>query len=86
MWLLKLHIAFSVLCLLTFYGFLKISRDTIKRNGYGEENKKKKSSLSIAWVFFVPFLNVMALISLLIMIGTKKEELDKWKAEQEKER
>lgn len=41
MWLLKFHVSFSVLCMLTFYGFWKIYREQIKENGYGGNEKEK---------------------------------------------
>lgn len=48
MWLLKLHFAFSILCLITFFGVMMFSQDVLKRNGYVDEieGKKKYSILS----------------------------------------
>lgn len=81
MWLLKLHFSISVLCLLTFLGFRMISRDQIKENGYGGVNKK----MSAYFIFFVPVLNILSVIVLLMMIAMKKEDLEKkceeWKNE-----
>jgi len=83
MWLLKLHFAISILCLLTFAGFKTIGKDAIKNNGY-ENNEKKKKSILAYWIFFVPLLNIMATISILVMISTKKTDLDKWVEEHKK--
>ena len=83
MWLLKLHFAISILCLLTFVGFKTIGKEAMKNNGYESNEKKKKSILSY-WIFFIPLLNIMAVIILLIMIGTKKADLDKWVEEHQK--
>lgn len=43
MWLLKLHFAFSILCLITFFGVMMFSQDVLKRNGYMIEIKGKKN-------------------------------------------
>lgn len=81
MWLLKLHFSISVLCLLTFLGFRMISREQIKKNGYGSTNKK----ISAYFIFFVPILNILSVIVLLMMIAMKKEDLEnkceEWKNE-----
>lgn len=81
MWLLKLHFSISILCLLTFLGFRMISREQIKENGYGGVNKKK----SAYFIFFVPILNILSVIVLLMMITMKKDDLEKkceeWKNE-----
>lgn len=74
MWLLKLHFAVSILCILTFVGFKTVFGETIKNNGYAvSENKTKITGYLI---FFVPLLNILAVIVLLVMIGVKKEDLD----------
>jgi hypothetical protein len=74
MWLLKLHLAFSILCILTFVGFSTVFKETIKNNGYAiSENKKQ---ITAYLMFFVPLLNILAVIVLLVMISVKKEDLD----------
>lgn len=79
MWLLKLHFSISVLCFLTYMGFRAVFKEKMKENGYLQEKKKKKLS---AWLlFFVPFLNIMLVITLFLMIGMKKDELEKKCAE-----
>ena len=83
MWLLKLHFAISILCLLTFVGFKTVGKDAIKNNGYGSSEEKKKSILAY-WIFFVPLLNIMATILILVMISVKKTDLDKWAEEHQK--
>lgn len=82
MWLLKLHFSISVLCFLTYMGFKAVFKDKMKENGYLQEKKKKKLS---AWLlFFVPFLNIMLVITLFLMIVMKKDDLEK-KCEELKE-
>ena len=81
MWLLKLHFAVSVLCILTFIGFSKVGKEAIKNNGYIDDEEKKKNITSY-WIFFIPILNILCVIVLLVMIGTKKTDLDKWVEEQ----
>ena len=76
MWLLKLHFAISVLCLLTFVGFKHVGKDIIKQNGWVDDTKKKKSILAY-WIFFVPILNFLVLIMEFFMLGMKKGEFDK---------
>lgn len=54
MWLIKLHIAFSVLCLVTFLGFRTVFRDAIKQNGWIPETKggeKTKQTFRISYAF-----------------------------------
>ena len=81
MWLLKLHFAISVLCLLTFIGFRTVGNEAIKNNGYIDDEKKKKG-VTAYWIFFIPILNIICVIVLFVMIGTKKTDLDKWLEEQ----
>lgn len=82
MWLLKLHFSISVLCFLTYMGFKAVFKDKMKENGYWQEKKKKKLS---SWLlFFVPILNILLVVTLFLMIGMKKDELEK-KCEELKE-
>ena len=74
MWLLKLHLAFSILCILTFVGFSTVFKETIRNNGYAVSENKKQITAYL--MFFVPLLNILAVIVLLVMVGVKKEELD----------
>ncbi len=74
MWVLKLHFAISILLLITFYGFGKVCKDIIKKNGWLKEKKKKKT---FAWlVFFVPIMNVLIVILLFMMILVKEEDFE----------
>lgn len=77
MWLLKLHFAVSVLCLITFIGFRAVFREVIKDNGWFDEDKKRKKILTGYLVFFVPILNIFAVIIMLIMVSMKKKDFDK---------
>lgn len=78
MWLLKLHFSVSILCLLTFIGFSKVFKDTIKANGYLIE-EMKKAKLTSYYVFFIPLLNLFLVTTLFIMINMTKEEVEKYK-------
>jgi len=75
MWLLKLHFAFSILCLITFIGFKIVCKDIIvKVNGW--EMSEKRPNLFSWLIFFVPILNVLAVLCLFIMISMKKSEFE----------
>lgn len=74
MWLLKFHIAFSILCIITFCGFAKVCKEQIKQNGWLGEKKKKEFFL---WsLFFVPIMNVLFVFLLFMMIIMKKEDFE----------
>ena len=75
MWLIRLHIAISILCLITFLGFVKVFKETIRNNGWLLE-KKKKVKL-VAWlVFFVPIMNIMMVLVVFLTIGMKKADFE----------
>lgn len=76
MWLLKLHFSVSIMCLLTFIGFREIAKDQIKENGYMSNHKKK--SIWAYWIFFIPIMNVMCVVTLFMMIFMKKNELEEF--------
>lgn len=76
MWLLKFHIAFSILCLLTVYGFAIMFREQIKKNGW-TNRENKKPSIRVAEVSFIPILNVFQVITVFIMIGMTRDEFEK---------
>lgn len=77
MWLLKLHFAISVLCLLTFHGFGAVYKQQIKDNGWGNDNEKKKRITGLSFFFFVPIMNILLVVVLFMMIGVKKKDYDK---------
>jgi hypothetical protein len=88
MWLLKLHFAFSILCMITFFGVMMFSKDVLKRNGYVDEIEGKKniryclkhirSSISLILLMFVPILNVSGIIIIFQMIRMSKDEFMDW--------
>lgn len=88
MWLLKLHFAFSILCLITFFGVMMFSQDVSKRNGYMIEIKGKKnirnylrcirSFISLILLMFVPILNISGVIIIFQMIRMSKDEFMDW--------
>ena len=75
MWLLELHIAISVLCLITFTGFSRIFRDKILSNGW-IDGEIKKSGIKRWLIFFVPLLNLLMITVLFVMIIKTKQEVD----------
>lgn len=75
MWLLKLHFAISILCILTFVGVKAVFKEQVKNNGYSAEGDNKKKP-SIWIIFFTPILNVLIILVLFVMITVKKEDLD----------
>lgn len=77
MWLIKLHIAVSILCLITFIGFWVVCKETIKSNGWLSD--AKKGSVLVYLAFFVPIMNVLMVLVLFLMIGMKKEEWERFK-------
>lgn len=76
MWLLKLHFAFSILCFITFIGFRTICKQALMDNGWGS-NGKKKSDFVLLLDCFVPFMNIIIVILLLVMISMKKSDFEK---------
>lgn len=88
MWLLKLHFAFSILCLITFFGVMMFSKDVLKRNGYVDEIEGKKniryylrcirSFISLILLMFIPILNISGVIIIFQMIRMSKDEFIDW--------
>lgn len=75
MWLIRLHIAISILCLITFLGFGKVFKETIRNNGWLLD-KKEKVKL-VAWlVFFVPIMNILMVLVMFLTIGMKKADFE----------
>ena len=74
MWLLKLHGALSILLMITFFGFSRVYKETIRQNGWFSEGIKKKYSILL--LFFVPIMNVLIVLLLFLMIGMKKEDFE----------
>ena len=81
MGLIKFHIAFSLLCLITFWGFTKAFYNKIKEHGYINNDSNMKYDMTInlgIWSFFVPIMNVLIVIVLFVMIFVKKDDLLKF--------
>lgn len=88
MWLLKLHFAFSILCMMTFFGVMMFSKDVLKRDGYVDEIEGKKniryylrcirSFISLILLMFVPVLNISGVIIIFQMIRMSKDEFMDW--------
>ena len=84
MWLLKLHFAFSLLCILTFLGFKTVGKKNIEDNEWRDKDEKVKKNIFAYWVFFVPILNVLLVIILFVMILIPKKDVDKFIEENKK--
>ena len=88
MWLLKLHFAFSILCMMTFFGVMMFSQDVLKRNGYVDKIEGKKniryylrcirSFISLILLMFIPILNISGVIIIFQMIRMSKDEFMDW--------
>lgn len=77
MGLLKLHFEISVLCLLMFIGFREVWGEQIKENGWVKDDNKKNKGILKWLAFFVPFMNLLLVIAILIMVVIKKEDAEK---------
>lgn len=77
MWLLKLHFSISILCLITFIGFMQVCRQNIKNNGWTDGVIKKKKSISFYLIFFTPIMNILTVIIMFFMISVKKKDFEK---------
>lgn len=61
MWLLKFHIAISILCMLSCIGVKVVFKERIKRFSAGESKPKRKRYRN--WlIFFCPGINVMSTV------------------------
>jgi peptidoglycan biosynthesis protein MviN/MurJ (putative lipid II flippase) len=82
MWLLKLHFAVSILCLLVLIGVNTVLLPIVKDNGWGKEKHSAKEvvSATIRLVFtsFIPLINLLVMLASFIMILVKKEDYYKW--------
>lgn len=77
MWLLKFHVAFSVLCFITIIGFRNVYKQTLTDNGW-VRNEKKKSDIRLFMNCLVPLMNVLIVITILSMIYMEKSEFDEF--------
>lgn len=75
MWLLKLHIAISVLCLLTYLGFRTACAEQIKSNGY---TLCARGLIEKSLMCFVPFFRIVNLFVLFVFITNKKDNVEAW--------
>lgn len=89
MWLLKFHLAFSILCLITGFGFSKVCKQTIIDNGWITEESKEELKKNAKWPsylgFFVPIMNLLMVCLILVMVGMPKSKFDAYVEESKKE-
>lgn len=85
MFLIKLHLAGSILCLLTFVGFCVVFKGTIKKNGWLDIESRwplwKRAAGYLT--LFVPVLNIIMLLGLFMMIGFTKEQVEESRKKEE---
>lgn len=78
MWLLKFHIAVSILCLLTCDGFLIACKKGIEENGWTSVKKSLFRRIVNHWIYFIPLMNVLAIVTTFMMISVKKSKYNKF--------
>lgn len=83
MWLLKLRVAFSVLCFITIVGFRNVCKQTLTDNGWTIKEKGKNDVKLFAHCL-VPLMNAMMVITIFIMVYMKKSEVDEILESQER--
>lgn len=82
MWLLKLHFAISILCLLVLIGVNTVLLPIVKDNGWGKEKHSAKEAISstikLGFTCFIPLVNFFVVLAAFVMIFVKKDDYDKW--------
>lgn len=85
MWLLKFHVAFSILCILSMHGILILFRERYERYKKYKPKKRRFSKVDKYIVLFCPVINVLVLIALVYMALISDEEcneiIEKMKSE-----
>ena len=82
MWLINLHLGFSVLVLVSYSGIYCMFRKKIKRKIIGIKSKKQGTIKNLAnrikllLFLFIPGVNIITLLSLLIVISADENELE----------
>ena len=76
MWLLELHIAASILLMITCIGLANMFKEKLKKNGW--YSGKGKGTLLTYLYFFVPLINIFITIVIILMISKTREEYDEF--------
>lgn len=82
MWLINFHIGISILLLVAYVGIGCMFRQDIKKKISGLKPKKKGifrklgHKIKLLLFLFIPGVNVITLISLLLVIAADKNELE----------
>lgn len=77
MWLLKLHIAISILCLLGTLGMTLAFKDRIKRfKSYRSSGKSIKRRTLKCFYFIFPVLNVLLFVTACVMVLCSDEYVE----------
>lgn len=88
MWLLKMHLAISVLCFITYFGVIITCKSILKEKGWAF--KKQRFWFVITWslnsIIFcmIPVINIFMAIMVVIMLGISKKEWDNITSERRK--
>lgn len=78
MWLLRLHIAISILLLLTGEGTAIVLRGLIIKNEWEVSRGIKRiiNFIKRCFMYFIPLLNLMTVTVIFIQLVFKKEDFD----------
>lgn len=84
MWILKLHIAISILIMIYVFGFRMIFRESINENWFKDKEKSKffkkvAGRIKLALTCFIPIINIVTSIFLTLMVVTTKEQFEELK-------
>lgn len=82
MWLINFHLGFSMLLLVAYIGIYCVFYRKIKRKARSIKAKRTSrlnwmaKSIKLLLFLFIPGINVITLISLLLVIAADKEDLE----------
>lgn len=87
MFLLRLHISISILLLLTGEGISIVLRELVIKNGWKVSKGIEGIVKLIKWcpIYFIPLINLMAVLATFIQLTIKKEDFDNWRINNEKQ-
>lgn len=80
MWLLRLHIAISILLLLAGEGTSIVFRKLIIKNGW-EVSKGIKRIINFIkrfFIYFIPLVNLIIVMAIFLQLFLGKEDFDSW--------
>lgn len=82
--MIKLYLISIVVWFIMIYGTAYLFEDKIRENGWMDIPKSKKNPYVMALLSAaIPIIRVIYFISVMVMVGTTKKQVDKWKRELE---